>query len=141
MSSIGEIRAGLVTVINGAEGINTTLPYPPNMISVNGTAWLGFFRAAIEMGGSEQRMHVVPLTVIVNRNARLDEGLEVTEPVLDAVLAEIAVHQGLGMPTRIDGVFYTSFEQGIWEIGGAPYVGFQVILEIAERFPVQYDVG
>lgn len=136
MSRIENIRAGLKTVLDGVTGIQQVVAYPPEKVTANGTAWIGFFDTGILAGPREVHVHSVPVTVIVNRNGRLPAGLEATEPVIDAALAAIRANQSLGA-VGTDRVQVTRIQQGVW--GDPPdLVGFQLTLQVKESFGATY---
>jgi hypothetical protein len=133
MSRIGDIRSALAAVIAAADGVKTANPYPPEQVTTDGTAWIGFFDDAVTFSNREMHLYTVPVAVIVKRNARLGQALKDTEPVIDAVLAEIRVHQKLGLPD----VFRTEVirvRQGTIRVGDVDFVGFEITLNIKESF-------
>ena len=136
MSRLGDIRQALAAVLVQAEGVNVVEEYPPATITGNGMAWIGFVDDPITMGNQEIHELIVPVTVIVNRKGNVQEALQATEPVIDSMLELIRANQTLELPT-IYRVQYVRVQQGIWRVGdGLPYVGFQVTLQIKDRFPV-----
>lgn len=136
MSTFTQIRQGLAAVLVQAEGINSVEEYPPPTLTGNGMAWVGFFDDAVTMSNREIHEILVPITVVVLRNAKIPEALAATEPVIQQLLELIRANQTLGLET-VYRVEYVRVQQGIWRVGdGLPYVGFQITLKIKDSFPV-----
>jgi hypothetical protein len=137
MSRIGDIRTQLAAVIGGASGITTVMPYPPEQLATNGAAWIGFFDDAVMFSNREVHLYTVSVDVVVNRNARLAAALEATEPVIDAVLAQLRANQSLGM-NDVARVEVTRVRQGTLKVGDVEHVGFEITLQIKESFGATY---
>jgi hypothetical protein len=133
MSRIGDIRTALASVITAANGVKTVNPYPPEQVTTNGTVWIGFFDDAVTFSNRELHLYTVPVAVIVNRNARLGQALKDTEPVIDTILAQIRVHQKLGL-NDVMRTEVTRVRQGTIKVGDVDFVGFEITLVIKESF-------
>lgn len=115
-----------------AVGLTSVDPYPPASIR-NGGAWVGFFDDAVEFSQRELHLYTVPVTFVVNLNAQHQRGLQSTEPMIDAALAVLRSHQGLGIATVMR-TEVTRVQQGVWDVGGTQFIGFQLTLLIKESF-------
>lgn len=118
-------------------GLKNVDEYPPATIR-NGGAWIGFFDDAVEFSQRELHLYTVPVTFVVNLNAQHRQGLQATEPMIDAALAVLRAHQGLGlqdvMRTEV-----TRIQQGVWSVGNDQFIGFQLTLLIKESFGATYS--
>lgn len=139
---ITAIREALASVLAGdaglqAAGLKSVDAYPPASIR-NGGAWVGFFDDAVEFSQRELHLYTVPVTFVVNLNAQHQRGLQATEPTIDAALAALRSHQGLGIETVMR-TEVTRVQQGIWDVGGTQFIGFQLTLLIKESFGATYS--
>lgn len=139
MSRVTAIREALADKLAEVDGINQALAYPPTQVNVNGTAWVGYFDTAITSGNLEVQIHQVPITVWVKLNSQHKQGLQATEPTIDAVLDKLRMNQTLGLPDvhRVQAIGY---RQGVWEFAGNDqWIGFQISLEIKESYGVDIN--
>jgi hypothetical protein len=135
MSDLGDLRAGMKALLLRVSTIRFVNDYPPKSISKNGYAFIDLISAALTFGGRpEIHLFTVPIKVVVNYNAEIDD-VAVTEPVIDAILAEIRLDQTLGAfnASRVEPI---SFSQGIIDLGeGLPsYVGFEMTVEVKKTY-------
>lgn len=139
---IAAIRVALAGVLADdqdlqAAGLKSVDAYPPASVR-NGGAWVGFFDDAVEFSPRELHLYTVPVTFVVSLNAQHQRGLQATEPMIDAALAALRAHQGLGIETVMR-TEVTRVQQGVWDVGGSQFIGFQITLLIKESFGATYS--
>lgn len=139
-SRVKTIRQAISSALLAVDGINHVDLYPPSTINTNGTAWIGFFETVVVPGMShrEEHHHEVPIVVVANRNATLEQATEATENLIEAVELHFRAPYKLGLAGLI-GFKYTSVEQGFWDVNELRYVGFQMTLSIIDRRLVSYS--
>jgi hypothetical protein len=134
------IRAGLRTVLAGADGIKSASAYPTENIGAVPFAFVGFDDDTVATDSRETHLHRLPITVLVDRKAgNLVNQVKATEAALPNVLAAIRADQDLGKPNEIARVEIRRIRQGIYKHAEIDYVGFIVDVEILESFPVYLE--
>lgn len=138
---ITAIREALTSVLTDPAlrdlGLKTVEPYPPAKLA-GGSAWIGFFDDDVHASQRELHIYTVPLTVVVQLNAQHRQGLQNTEPLIDAVLAVIRVNQKMAGAPEVYRVEPVRIQQGVWMVGQVEFIGFQVTLVIKETFGATY---
>lgn len=128
---ITAIRTDLAAILKDVPGINAALPYPPDKVTVNNTAWLDFNDEEIQMSQRELTLHTLPLFVVVGRKSDVGKELAATEPLIEAVKAALRSKQRL-LTAAVDRVQYTRVRQVIAKVGDVEHIGFQMTLQIKE---------
>ena len=101
--------------------------------------------APVAAGGADETAEVegpgptLPMDpFVVNLNAQHQRGLQATEPMIDAALAALRANQGLGVNTVMR-TEVTRVQQGVWDVGSAQFIGFQLTLLIKVSFGATYS--
>jgi hypothetical protein len=122
---ISDVRAALETMLIGIDSIKSASGWPTENIGAQPFAFAGFDVDDVTMSNRELSLHNLPITVLVARKGgNLPNQVKATEAVIQDIKAAVRTKQHLGMPTFVDRVQYTRFEQGIFNYGGNDYVGF-----------------
>jgi hypothetical protein len=131
--SIYAIRAQLQAVLDGIEGINSALAYPPDSVGALPCAFCGLNDQTIEYtAGMKIVDHALQVIVLVERTAgRLPNNLAAIE-VLQARF-EAAMEADVDLGNTVSIVLIDRIQQDTVQIGQTPYVGFVATLGITEK--------
>lgn len=123
--SMQQIRQGLETMLEGIPGVKSASGWPVEQVNAAPAAFVGFDDDTVTMGNLELDMHALPITFLVQRKAgNLKNQVVAVEALIDDFKAAVRANQKLGLPDLVAGTRYTHIREGIYEMGGTPYVGF-----------------
>lgn len=130
MSVLGDIRAGLATVLAGISGIAAVSPYPTEKIGAMPHAQLGMDADTESVAGQITAIHRLPLHVMVARKGMLPEEVKAVEALIDPVKSALYANQHAGGVAGVMRVVPIATREVVFPVAGVDYVGFETTLEI-----------
>jgi len=129
--SLTAIRDDLAALLSTVAGIGDVLTYSPDTIGALPACWIGDAVADVAMGALEVWSYTLPITCVVSRRGLYDQERRATELLVAGIMTAIRSNYTLSGTTF--GLNVTSYREGQVQIGGQPYVGFTLSVQVKEK--------